>query len=119
MKFSKTLFAGVLSLALVGTWSFAEDAKATKTVKGKSSCAQCDGIPTSKKHEIMVVDKDGMRWVLLADKDSQGYKEAHKVRKDGKTISAKLAGEPKVQKDENGKEYKEVKVSEVKVEDAA
>src|SRR5688500_3353510 len=82
MKFSKTLFAGVLSVALMGTWSIADDAKETKTVSGKSSCAQCDGIPTSKKHEIMVVDKDGMRWVLLADKESKGYKEAHKVRKD-------------------------------------
>ena len=119
MKFSKTLFAGVLSVALMGTWSIADDAKETKTVSGKSSCAQCDGIPTSKKHEIMVVDKDGMRWVLLADKESKGYKEAHKVRKDGKTISAQLAGEPQVKKDDNGKEYKEVKVSEVKVEDAA
>ena len=63
---------------------------------------------------------DGWRasigWVLVASgKDTKGYKEAHDKRKTGVSITAVLAGEPEVKKDDAGKEYKEVKVSEVSV----
>ena len=54
------------------------------------------------------------RWVLIGD--SPSYKEAHKVRMDGKSMTATLASEPVTKKGEDGKDYKEVKVSDVKVE---
>ena len=110
----------VLGLALVLAFSAGvlarEDKKSdTKTISGKSGCAECDGVV---KHadamHIMLTDKSGTRWVLIGD--SPSYKEAHKVRMDGKKMTATLAGEPQVKKGEDGKEYKEVKVSDVKVE---
>ena len=61
----------------------------------------------------MLVDKEGTRWVLLGDSDS--YKKAHEVRKAGKTMTATLAGDATTKKDATGKEYKEVKVSDVKI----
>jgi hypothetical protein len=114
----------VLALALlaVGAWAgnavAAEKAdKATKTAKktisGKSDCATCSGI-TEDGHQIMLVDKKGMRWVLLGD--SESYKKAHKVRMDDKKMTATLAGDPVTKKDRFGKEYKEVKVTDVTVE---
>jgi hypothetical protein len=118
MKIWTSLFAGVLAVALMGTWSLADEKKEAKTVSGKSSCAQCDGVTTAK-HEIMIVDKDGTRWVLAKEKDSKGYAEVHKARKEGKTVVAKYTGEPETKKDAEGKEYKVVKVTEVKIEDKA
>ena len=106
----------VLGLALIFAFTSAlsaEDKKAEKTVSGKSTCAECDGI-TKSGHNIMLVDKDGTRWVLIGD--SASYKEAHKVRHEGKKMTATLAGEPQAKKGEDGKEYKEVKVTDVKVE---
>jgi hypothetical protein len=108
-----------LGLALVLAFSahaLAEDKKAeTKTVSGKSACAECDGVV---KHgdamHIMLTDKAGTRWVLIGD--SASYKDAFKVRADGKSMTATLAGDPVTKKGEDGKEYKEVKVSDVKVE---
>src|SRR5215210_2474189 len=66
-----------------------EDAakKEAKTVSGTSACATCDGV-TKAEHQIMIVDKDGQRWVLVGD--SESYKKAHKVRMDGKKMTAKL-----------------------------
>jgi hypothetical protein len=109
-----------LGLALVLAFSahaLAKDEKKaeTKTISGKSACAECDGVV---KHgdamHIMLTDKAGTRWVLIGD--SASYKEAHKARMDGKTMTATLAGDPVTKKGEDGKEYKEVKVSDVKVE---
>jgi 4-hydroxy-3-methylbut-2-enyl diphosphate reductase IspH len=107
-----------LGLALVLAFSAGalakEEKKAeTKTISGKSACATCDGV-TKAGHNIMLVDKDGTRWVLIGD--SASYKEAHKVRHEGKTMTATYAGDPQVKKGEDGKDYKEVKVSDVKVE---
>jgi len=107
-----------LSLGLVLAFSagaLAKDEKKaeTKTISGKSGCSECDGI-TKAGHNILLTDKDGNHWVLIGDSDS--YKEAHKVRMDGKKMTATYAGEPQVKKGEDGKEYKEVKVSDVKVE---
>jgi len=107
-----------LGLALVLAFSAGalakEEKKAeTKTISGKSGCSECDGI-TKAGHNILLTDKDGNRWVLIGDSDS--YKEAHKVRMDGKKMTATLAGDPVTKKGEDGKDYKEVKVSDVKVE---
>ncbi len=114
----KRSFLTALGLALVLAFSAGalakEEKKAdTKTISGKSGCSECDGV-VKAGHNILLTDKDGNRWVLIGDSDS--YKEAHKVRMDGKKMTATLAGEPQVKKGEDGKEYKEVKVSDVKVE---
>ena len=107
-----------LSLGLVLAFSAGalakEEKKAeTKTISGKSGCSECDGV-TKEGHKILLTDKDGTRWVLIGDSDS--YKEAFKVRMDGKKMTATYAGDPVTKKGEDGKEYKEVKVSDVKVE---
>jgi len=116
------LFVLALALIAVCAWTGAAVAadkadKATKaekkTITGKSDCATCSGI-TEDGHQIMLVDKKGMRWVLIGD--SESYKKAHKVRMDEKTMTATLAGDPVSKKDRFGKEYKQVKVSDVKVE---
>jgi hypothetical protein len=64
-------------------------------------------------HNVMLVASDGTRWVLIGDGES--YKAAHAVRKSGKEMTATLAGEPTTKKDDNGKEYKEVEVSEITI----
>jgi len=106
-------FVAVLGLTLSANFASAEKA-AAKSIAGKSSCATCDGV-TTDGHAIMLVAEDGMRYILIADKKTPGYAEAHKARKGGKAMTATLAGEPVTKKDASGKEYKEVKVSEVKV----
>ena len=111
-----TVVAALLSLALVASFATAADKaekKDHKTVSGKSACATCSGV-TEAGHQIMLVDKDGMRWVLIGNSDS--YKKAHEVRDDGKKMIATLAGDPVKKKDASGNEYMEVKVSDVKVE---
>ncbi|MDB5357022.1 MAG: hypothetical protein JWN24_3475 [Phycisphaerales bacterium] len=84
-----------------------------KTITGKTGCATCEGV-TTKGHSILLTDKDGYRWVLLGDGPT--YKKIHEIRKDAKTVTATLAGEPVVKKDPDGKEYKEVKISDIKVD---
>lgn len=109
------LAMGFLSLALWANFAHAaaaDKAEAAKTVTGKSECATCSGV-TAAGHNVMLVDKDGTRWVLVGDSDS--YKKAHEVRKAGKTMTATLAGDPVTKKDSTGKEYKEVKVSDIKI----
>ena len=80
------LLAGVLALGLSAGVAMAEKAE-KKTISGKSACATCDGVT----------------------------KAAHKVRKGGEKMTATLAGEPETKKDDKGKEYKEAKVSEIKI----
>jgi hypothetical protein len=106
------LAMGILSLALWSNFAKAEKAEAAKTVTGKSECATCSGV-TSAEHQIMLVDKEGTRWVLVGKGDS--YQKAHEVRKAGKTMTATLAGEPVTKKDATGKEYKEVQISDIKI----
>src|SRR5260221_3516569 len=108
------LAMGLLSLALWANFAHAaaDKAEAAKTITGKSECATCSGV-TAAGHNVMLVDKDGTRWVLIGD--SESYKKAHEVRKAGKAMTATLAGEPTTKKDATGKEYKEVKVSEIKI----
>ena len=118
---SKRLFATTLAAALslaLGAASFAADAKKeAKTVTGKSGCATCEGV-TADEHAILLLAKDGTRWVLTAEKDSEAYKKAHKVRQEGKEMVATLAGEPKTKKGEDGKEFKEAKISDIKVKES-
>jgi len=117
MKRSLLTALGVALLLAFSAGALAKDEKKaeTKTITGKSGCAECDGVV---KHgdamHIMLTDKAGTRWVLIGD--SASYKEAHKARMDGKTMTATLTSEPVTKKGEDGKDYKEVKVSDVKVE---
>lgn len=116
----KRSILSALGLAIVLAFSahaLAEDKKAeTKTISGKSGCAECEGVVKHGDNamHIMLTDKAGTRWVLVGD--SASYKEAHKIRTDGKTMTATFAADPVTKKGEDGKEYKEVKVSDVKVE---
>ena len=117
-------FLMVLAVVCIsGGIAFAEDKKKedkktdkaeAKTVSGKSGCATCDGLPV-KGHKILLTADDGTRWVL--DGSDADYKAAHKVRKNDKKMTAKLSSEPVTKKDDSGKEYKEAKISEIKVED--
>jgi len=88
--------------------------KEVKTVAGKSACATCEGV-TDAGHNIMLVDGKGMRWVLIGKGDD--YKKAHGVRQDGKQMKAEYKAEPKSKKDTDGKEYKEVEITKITVED--
>jgi hypothetical protein len=97
--------AAALSL---GTRAMADDA--AKTVTGNTSCGGCSGVV--KGCCVMLTDKDGVRWILRGDSDS--LKAAFKDRHDGKPRTAILSAEPVTKKDKEGKEYKEVKVSEIK-----
>lgn len=110
---SVSFYTGVASAADAPAAGSEKTAATAKTITGKSACATCEGV-TPDGHAILLIDKDGYRWVLIGD--SEGYKAAHKVRQNGKTITATLAGEPVVKKDSDGKEFKEVKVSDVKID---
>ena len=101
--------AVALVLALGAQHAWADDA--AKTISGKSSCGGCDGVV--KGCCVMVTDADGARWILRGD--SKILKEAFAARHSGKTMTATLAGKPETKKDKDGKEYKEVKVKDVKV----
>ncbi len=110
MKRVLWMVAMVAVAAFFGTRSMAVD---QKTVTGTSACAHCSGV-VEGDCALMLVAKDGTNWVLTGDSDS--YKAAMKVRSDGKKMTATLAGDPVTKKTKDGKEYKEVKVSDVKVE---
>jgi len=84
-----------------------------KTVTGKSACATCEGV-TSSGHAILLIDKEGTRWVLLGS--GKAYEAAHDLRKQGKTMTATLCSAPVVKKDADGKNYNEVKVSDIKID---
>jgi hypothetical protein len=102
----------VVAVALIlsfGTYVVAADAP--KTITGKSCCGGCSGVTDSCC--LLLTDKDGVRWAIKGD--SESVKAAFKVRSSGKTMTVKLAGKPVTKKDKDGKEYKEVKASEVKI----
>ena len=108
------LVAALFTLALAAQFTSAVSKdQARKTITGTSACATCSGV-TSAGHQIMLVDKDGHRWVLIGS--SESYKKAHEVRDDGKTMTATLDGQPITKKDSKGKEYFEVKVSDIKID---
>ena len=86
-------------------------AEAAKTVCGKTSCGGCSGV--TAKCCVLLTDKDGGRWALTGDSDS--LKAAFKARHGGKNVTATLAGKPVAKKGADGKDYNEVKVTEVKI----
>lgn len=100
----------VVSLFCVGAYVMA--AGTPKTVTGKASCGNCSGVVTTGCC-VLLTDKDGGRWILRGD--SESLKAAFKERKSAKTMTATLAGSPTTKKGQDGKEYKEVKVSDVKI----
>jgi hypothetical protein len=108
MKWSVLVLAMAVVLSL-GNYVMADDA--AKTISGKSNCGGCTGVVQGCC--VMLTDSGGIRWVLRGD--SECLKEAFKVRHSGKTMTATLTGEPATKKGGDGKEYKEVKVSAVKV----
>jgi len=112
MKRLNVFCAAALLFAFAGA-GIASAAESAKTVTGKSDCATCSGV-TSAGHSLMLVDSKGVRWVLSGD--SKSYKAAQKARMDDKKMTATLTSEPVVKTDDKGKEYKEAKVSEVKIE---
>jgi hypothetical protein len=122
-------FGMILALAMgVAVWAnvaSADDAakkddaqqaasKEVKTVSGKSACATCEGV-TDAGHNIMLVDAKGARWVLIGK--GEDYKKAHGVRQDGKAMKAEYKAAPKTKKDADGKEYKEVEITKITVEE--
>jgi hypothetical protein len=112
MHLAKTLVLG-LAVGLVFTLA-AQQAKADspKTITGKSSCGGCAGVV--KGCCVMLTDADGMRWILRGD--SKVLKTAFDARHKGKSMTATLVGAPTDKKDDDGKDYKEVKVSDVKID---
>ena len=106
------MVALVLSLHTSGA-SAADAAKdkakdTTKTVSGKISCGGCDGV--AKGCCVMLTDKDGGRWVLRGDAAKKVFDDRH----NGKSYKASYSEEPTTKKGSDGKDYKEVKASEVK-----
>ncbi len=87
-----------------------KDAKPV-TITGKSACAQCDG--DIKGHDVMLYTDGGIRFVVKGS--GAAYKAAHKVRKDGKTMTAVLAGPIVAKKDKNKKAYLEVACVDIKI----
>jgi hypothetical protein len=83
-----------------------------KKITGKDECAACEGI-TGSDQDVLLVEKDGALWVLIGG--CPGYQAAQDGHNEGKTITATLAGEPVTKTGLNGKPYKQVKVSEIKI----
>jgi hypothetical protein len=86
-------------------------ADAAKTVTGKATCGGCSGV--AEGCCLLLTDKDGVRWILKGD--SESLKAAFKERSSGKTMTATLVGKPVTKKGKDGEDYKEVKVSKVKI----
>jgi hypothetical protein len=111
---NRVKYLGVFALAALLTAAAVNVSKAddAKTITGTSSCGGCSGV--SESCSVMLTDKDGAYWVLKGDSDS--VKAAFKARHNGKKMTATYSGTPETKKGENGKEYKEVKVTDVKIE---
>jgi hypothetical protein len=108
MKWVGLVVAVVLVLGLSAN---AMAADSSKTVTGKSNCGGCSGVVEGCC--LMLTDQDGVRWILRGDSDS--LKAAFKARHSGKSMTATLASEPATKQGKDGKDYKEAKVSAVKV----
>ena len=112
MKSMKWLVPMVVVAMVLGLVGYAMAADAPKTITGTSSCGGCSGVASGCC--VLLTDKDGGRWVLKGD--SESVKAAFQARSEGKTMTATLAGKPVTKKGNDGKDYKEVKVSKVKIE---
>jgi hypothetical protein len=106
MKCSILVAAVVLSLA-----AYAMAADAAKTVTGKASCGGCTGV--TQGCSVLLTDNNGGRWVLKGKTDI--LKSAMEQRSSGKSMTATIVGKPVVKTGKDGQEYKEVKVSQIKI----
>jgi len=79
---------------------------------GTDKCAECEGI-TGNDQDVLLVESDGTLWVLIGG--GPGYQAAQDGHNEGKTIAATLAGKPVTKTGLNGKLYREVKVSDIKI----
>ncbi len=104
------MLALVLTVMMVGGRANASD---EKTVTGKSGCAHCSGT-IDGGCKLMLVAEDGTKWVLVGD--SESYKAAMKARGAGKKMTATITGDIVMKKGADGSQYKEAKVSEVKID---
>ena len=111
MKSIRWLTAIVAVAVIFSLAAYAMAADASKTITGQSGCGGCSGVVNGCC--VLLTDKDGGRWILRGD--SASLKAAFQQRKEDKTMTATLVGKPVSKKDNDGKEYKEVKVSSVKV----
>ncbi|MGA2064483.1 MAG: hypothetical protein ABSG86_05925 [Thermoguttaceae bacterium] len=101
----------VVAVLVLGLGAYATAADTPTSVTGKSTCGGCSGVVTGCC--VMLTDKDGVRWILRGD--SPSLKAAFAARHDDKTMTATLTGAPATKKGKDGKDYKEVKVSDVKI----
>jgi hypothetical protein len=108
MKCLVLVAAVVVSLA---AYAMAADAVKTKMVTGKASCGGCTGV--TQGCSVLLTDKDGVRWVLKGKTDI--LKPAMEQRSSGKSMTATIVGKPVVKAGKDGQEYKEVKVSQIKI----
>lgn len=112
MKSVKWMGLAVVVLVLgLAVNALATDAVKAKTITGTPSCGGCSGVTGSCC--VLLTDKDGGRWVLTGDDDS--LKAAFNARHGSKAMTATLAGKPVTKKGSDGKEYNEVKVSQVTI----
>ena len=106
-----TVFGLALALVVAVGVQQARADDGAKVISGKVSCGGCSGVVEGCC--VMLTDADSARWILRGD--SKILKQAFAARHSGKTLKATLAGEPETKKGKDGKDYKEVKVKEVKV----
>jgi hypothetical protein len=113
MKFVKWSLLSLMAALFLSLGVRAVAADAAKTVTGKASCGHCSGV-VSGSCWVLLTDSDGGRWVLRGK--SEILKPAMVDRKSGKTMSATIIDKPVTKKGKDGKDYMEVKVSEIKIE---
>jgi hypothetical protein len=111
MKRIEWLVLVLVAALVLSLGAYAMAADAVKTVTGTSSCGGCTGVVGGCC--LLLTDKDGARWVLKGD--SESFKAAFKTRSAGKTMTGTIVGSPTTKKASDGGEYKEVKVSAVKI----
>jgi hypothetical protein len=104
-----SMLAAVAVVLALGAFALAEGS--AKQVTGKATCGGCSGV--CEKCSVMLTDTAGTRWVLTGD--SESLKKAFEVRHSDKQMTATLAGEAVTKKGKDGKDYKEVKVSQVTI----
>ena len=114
----------VMTLALAAVAAFAgfqttaeagkDKNKNAVTITGTSGCASCEGVAST--HDIYLTTESGIRIVLQKTKhSSESYGKAHRVRKDGKTMTAVLMG-PIMSKGEGQDAYLVAKTRKIKIE---
>lgn len=97
------------------TTSFADEHEEEKpepvTITGRSACASCSS--EVQGHDVMLYTEGGIRIVLKGE--GPNYKAAHEVRREGKTMTATLAGPITAKKDGADQPYLEAKVAKIEI----